>query len=348
MDEFDYFDMRRNSVEEHLPCLAYALSDIVILVTTGNLSKNSVYKQACKHTIDRALNGVENSEKPCLIVISNKSANPSTKSTQEVENVTAQYLKILDRRQRLKQYYLNVKVMELEVFSDRADLDFQAGIRTLQIVIQDVMVTRLERRKPTGLLVNSYSWINLLRFVLKEVNNNSAISVARTLNFADACALNTFDNTQRAYRFFQAAFSALPFPVSTKAYEGVKLLSAQILAIYIAEEVHVAAKELVWNVVGSELHTRERNQKARKCLEELLNLIALSEPCQAVDIVGMVHVPCTETRHSHLNSHFCSIPTSGLKRQQNAEVFGSGVMLKLAEKSGLFVQSLKSQVEWRI
>lgn len=179
MDEFDYFDMRRNSVEEHLPCLAYALSDIVILVTTGNLSKNSVYKQACKHTIDRALNGVENSDKPCLIIISNKSANSSTKSTQEVENVTAQYLKILDRRQRLKQYYLNV-------FSDRADIGFQAGIRMLQIVIQDVMVTRLERRKPTGLLVNSYSWINLLRFVLKEVNNNSAISVAWTLNFADA------------------------------------------------------------------------------------------------------------------------------------------------------------------
>lgn len=103
MYEECYYDSRRNSVKQHLPRLAYVTSHLVVCVSLLDDSNSSYKGNVLEIAASCATIGVQNAEKPSLLLIHNKpqgmksfeTANESTHKFEQGQfKIEVKYLKL--------------------------------------------------------------------------------------------------------------------------------------------------------------------------------------------------------------------------------------------------------------
>ena len=123
--------MRRRAVKEHLPRLAYIVSDIVIFVDILTLGSTKYIKRLKKMAGSVATRGVTSSEKPICIILQNRS---DFIPGETIDQTSANFLEAHPTLNSLKEFYSEIKCIKIPNFNETGGkANFDSQIQVLKV-----------------------------------------------------------------------------------------------------------------------------------------------------------------------------------------------------------------------
>lgn len=314
MDEDTYFQLRRESVVEHLPRLAYVISDILIYVSSSDFSSHSYYDTVQEVAINSATRGVLNSERPSLILICNKSG---LTKTFDVEKTTKNFFDLHDKKRTLLQTYLDVKciripdmhkkdIIKKDGTKIRCETVFSQQINELYKTISKLLKGRKKYREKLGNLYSEWIWCQLFDLTLSKFNFSAGLRMGSILSEA---LMASDDILSKAVRFFNL-INLKPF--SQQHYIEKRKHAIRMLACFILKEMLDLVPELK-TVIFSQMRMKEKREEAKRLLYQFIQQLERLQPCQALyeEKIPCTDVKCTHKPNHHCNSHPKTYNTSG-------------------------------------
>lgn len=196
MTESQYFELRRIGVQEQLPRLAYAISDIVIFVALddfANYSYISRVKQMARH----ATHDVLDLERPTLILVCNQTrlAQPV-----DVEEVTNTFFSTHDAELTLLDSFESVKCVRLPDFSSSEGKElFWKQIAVLQNLISSMLQCRLQQRERLGNTYSQLLWGRLVSYTLAQFHEQEVLRIGLIMLQSLLSSMKSYAKKARRY-----------------------------------------------------------------------------------------------------------------------------------------------------
>lgn len=190
-----YREMRRKAVKKHFPRVAYATSDVVIMVSVLEVGNNRL-KEVVQEFAENSVQNVITPDKPFLIIVSNKQCLDPDSDRDEVsiETLTERFWESNDEDRHLLKFYSDVNFVSLPVVPPepseelkakkpkkyeaevmkREELQKYFGDRVGEIrqLLLEFGKTRMEQKHNIGILVNMRNWWKCFGEIVRNMNEN--------------------------------------------------------------------------------------------------------------------------------------------------------------------------------
>jgi len=305
-----YFKLRNHAVREHFPRLAYAVSDVLVLVNTDSLARAD-YKKKIKNFTQRASEGLLGCELPFLLIVQNQTFT-DIDNIRNTEEITKQFLATHDPKGNLSKYFSAIKCVGIP--SSSFGEHFWAGVDNFGRALVDLLNHSASLRSMNGNALPSNSWFYLVQEIMKEFNSNSSLRIGTMLTKTVTESL-----PNEVLRSVLKFFFAVSVSHNPTHWNYAKNAAVRMLAVLIQEQILQAKR---FGLKESDLRFTELNQELRGKLVELCERIDKDKICCATQNGWN----CVLTQCTHRNDHFNPRDT---------------------KMGGKFTRSIKKTFKWR-
>lgn len=250
-----------------------------------------------KIALRNALNGVQNSESPCLIIVCNKQgdADTDTPIEKQIESSTKSFFEV---NEVLKDIYSEVFVIVLPNVSSKYK-ETEEQFNTLiekglkKKILQCIEVSR-RRREQRGILFNESVWIKLFNEMIQRMNSRVPIQMGTLFTIA------MLPNREEKYALYLSSLFILPFEDS---YQFILKYLAALLAKSMYKNFVETVGKLNTKENISKFYSQNlmnlKNKEVLSSFNSILKELDLLKPCQCVQN----KIPCTLTKKLHGDKH---------------------------------------------
>ncbi|KAH3744302.1 hypothetical protein Pelo_14308 [Pelomyxa schiedti] len=287
----DYFEVRRASVKEHMPRLAYSCCDVLIFISQDDFSNHDAYvKEVLDAALVAASKDVHEVIKPSCILIQNKA--PRRKCNASIEALTETFFRDLDPERSLLQVYREVKCMRLPDW-DNSEF-FEEKILTLKGLLKSMLDEQIRVRKETGLQYSFYTWSILFSIILDRFLSAKGLWISSLLQ--EVLNFSSPEPVRDAISFYNR--------VHLRDFHQKMLASLRMMACWCAWETTRKAinddfRQNLWNPRQVELR---RNTLSKMCVLFLAEM-DWNRPCGATCIHEGSEIQCLQSRRTHSQGH---------------------------------------------
>ena len=178
--EKEYCAARRGATREHLPRLAYAVSDVIVYVTTGSLSQNDVVRDLERIALS-CTEGVSTGLLPALVVVQNKQPGDDVEEwlQQDPDNtiLLKSWLRTHSGETHIKPFFSAVKVLLISAGGKRDKALYDEASGKFCKVVEELLDQRTSIRSSRSLVLTPRIWIHMFSNIVHSFHVAKGLNV---------------------------------------------------------------------------------------------------------------------------------------------------------------------------
>ena len=286
----EYTKLRAAGVREHFPRLAYAVSDVLVLIDTVDFSRTDYFDKIREFTC-RATEGLNKDELPHLIIVRNQVPARSMAGSSDPDQIAKDVLSKHDKSNTLQKYFKSIKFVKIpEIEGKLFDNAWGVFCDTFNKVLEASYTSKL----PRGSLYSSRVWSFLLRTALERFHSTTEIRMSEILTYSMLNQLNDKMIMQAMNFYYQVNIAPMP-----NHWIKARHATAQVLTTFFLEDLN----KMETMIPGSTITRYNELQNVFLAkLEQLVNAIERDKPCSAKNGQGKL---CKYLKGTHRKDHYC-------------------------------------------
>eukprot|EP01117_Protostelium_nocturnum_P015322 TRINITY_DN5930_c0_g1_i1.p1 TRINITY_DN5930_c0_g1~~TRINITY_DN5930_c0_g1_i1.p1 ORF type:complete len:769 (-),score=155.18 TRINITY_DN5930_c0_g1_i1:41-2347(-) len=317
IDEQDYFDWRRDAVDKFIPRMSYLVSDVIVFVTTENFASAHCRTRIVEGTLLNAQKGIDNSEIPSLILVSNKATD---QECWDVQQTTEAFLKAHDGRRAMRDNFRSVQCINIPQLTSS---NFPTQIEKLKSLISSAVTTQIKTKNQRGTLFSTSVWNSLFKCLMAQFNNNYNIKMGQIVNqIISECRSPLAGSVVNFFNYSNCLGGFDHFDKS-------RILSMKMAAVIYASE-YLQTKDLLGDTIADSRYNTE-NEDFKGDIDSMINDIDKSEPCNSSFSKSKgKEYKCCHIKSNHPKEHRSGEKVGLIDRVKN--VFGKSSISSWSEK----------------
>ncbi|KAH3758757.1 hypothetical protein Pelo_9437 [Pelomyxa schiedti] len=290
-----YYVMRRASIKEHMPRLAYCCCDVVIFISPNDFSNYDTYVEEVQQAACvAATKDVHDAIKPCCILVQNRAPVQKCRASN-FEALTAAFFRDTDPDGDLLKAYGMVKCVRIPDWNESAEF-FDSQITKLKEVIKEMLSHQKRLRIERGLDYSLSTWSTLFSMVVNRFSSSKGLWIAAIMQ--EILNFDSPEPVQKALAFYNQ--------LHLRDFTERFLASIRMLACWTAWETFSKAafnedfKRNLWSPVVAE----ERLKAIKvKVLDKFITEMEWNKPCRCITTYERQPLQCEVIKRIHGDMH---------------------------------------------
>jgi hypothetical protein len=275
-------------VNTHFPRLAYAVSDVIVLIDTVSFAQDA-YKKKIQSFTKRATNGLIG-DKPALLIVHNQSGFDEG-DLGDIEKHTNDFFMLHDPDHALENYFSKICCVKIPTRHPRIPEDFWSGINVFANSLCSLLSVSERARREKQNLLTSKVWVSLMRDVISEFHSGEFLRLGNMLT--KAVTQHIPDELLRNALGFYESINLGP---SREDWNVARTCATRMLATFVIEQSQKGTALISKNDPRQKALQEALNTK----VTEFLDFVDRDKPCCAVTGKAV----CVLTKGQHPNRHY--------------------------------------------
>lgn len=176
----EYSSARRDATREHLPRLAYAVSDVVVYVTTGSLAQNDIVRDLERIALSCS-EGVTCGFPPSLLVVLNKQSVDDVEESRELDPngdlMRTEWLQAHGGQTHILPFFTDVRIVAIPSRGKRSEDIYNICLCDFRGAVEAMLNQRVSARQMRALKLTSRVWTMLFRNVVEQFHSVKGLNI---------------------------------------------------------------------------------------------------------------------------------------------------------------------------